>query len=215
MPDVEIKLQPTHEGLPAISRNRPDDEFLMVDSHATDEGVLVLYEVRTKDPASVIRAFDDVTELHSYEVLHTGERVVLIQCSIDDPAPFRAARSSGSLARTPPVLRDGWINVKFTTSNESLSRYVEELEARGVTYHILSVIPSSDSTDDLTDRQREVIAEAVDQGYYETPRRCSLTELAADLGVTKGTTSRILHRAEGTIITEFVSAARVSWTNDE
>ncbi|MFB9804505.1 helix-turn-helix domain-containing protein [Haladaptatus pallidirubidus] len=43
-------------------------------------------------------------------------------------------------------------------------------------------------------------------GYYDTPRECSLTELATSLDVTKGSLSRVLHRAEGRIIKQFMAS---------
>lgn len=206
MPDVTMKLKPSHEGLAAVSRDHPDDEFLILDSHVTTEGILILYEIRTTNPASVVQSFDGMTDLHSYEILHTGEKIVLVRCQIDEPAPFRAARSSGNLARGPLTVHNGWITVTFTTSNEVLARYKDELESADVSYQIVSKTSSSDPVDLLTERQWEVIVEAVDRGYYETPRECSLTDLATDLRVTKGTMSRVLHRAEGSIIKEFVVA---------
>lgn len=205
MPDVKIQLKPSHRGLAAVSRDHPDDEFLILDSHVTNEGIHILYEVRTTNPVSVVQSFDDMTDFHSYEVLHIGEKMVLVRCLIDEPVPFRAARASGNLARKPLTLRNGWITATFTTSDEGLSRYKSELESAGVSYRIVSKTPSSDPIDILTERQWEVIVEAVDQGYYETPRECSITDLAADLEVTKGTMSRVLHRAEGSIIKEFVA----------
>ncbi|WP_231185036.1 helix-turn-helix domain-containing protein [Haladaptatus sp. DYF46] len=37
----------------------------------------------------------------------------------------------------------------------------------------------------------------MEKGYYDTPRRCSLTELAGELDVSKSTLSVVLHRAKG------------------
>lgn len=206
MPDVEMRIKPSHEEIVAVSRNHPDDEFLILDSHLAEEESLmrVLYEIRTPDPAAIVESFDDMTELHSYEVLHSGEEILLIRCLLDEPAPARAARSSNNLVTSPLILRDGWIFATFTTSDEDISRFKDELDSAGVTYQVVSITPSSDPIDHLTKRQQEVLNEAVNRGYYETPRECSITALATELGVTKGTVSRVLHRAEGTIITEFV-----------
>jgi predicted DNA binding protein len=63
---------------------------------------------------------------------------------------------------------------------------------------------SPDPSSILTDRQHELITEAIERGYYDSPRRCTLTNLANELGVNKATASGILHRAEGKLIKEFV-----------
>lgn len=206
MPDVKLKIKPSHGEIAAVSRDYPEDEFLILDSQLIGKGkrMQVLYEIRTTNADSVVQSFDDVTELHSHEVLHRGEKVVLIRCLIDEPAPSRAARSSNNLLNSPLVLQDGWIFASFTTSDEGLSRFKDGLESAGVTYQVVSITSSSDPVDRLTDRQKEVLTEAVDRGYYKTPRECTITDLATELDVTKGTVSRVLHRAEGTIVTEFV-----------
>ncbi|WP_248910551.1 helix-turn-helix domain-containing protein [Halocatena marina] len=206
MPEVELKLKPSNEDIAAVSRDHPDIEFQLLDSYRIEEGALmsVLFEIQTMNPVSLVESFDELTELHSYEILHTGETVVLIRCLIDEPAPSRAARASNNLVKTPLVLHDGWIFATFTASDENISQFKDELESAGVTYQVISIGSPSDPIDRLTKRQREVLDEAVDRGYYETPRECSITELATGLEVTKGTVSRVLHRAESTIIKNIV-----------
>ncbi len=45
---------------------------------------------------------------------------------------------------------------------------------------------------------------AVEEGYYDTARTCSLTELAGEVGIAKSTCSETLHRAEETVIKQFI-----------
>jgi predicted DNA binding protein len=49
-----------------------------------------------------------------------------------------------------------------------------------------------------------VLLTAVECGYYDTPRECSLTELAGELGVAKSTCSETLHRIEEVVVKRFV-----------
>nr|WP_265472954.1 helix-turn-helix domain-containing protein [Halohasta litchfieldiae] len=56
----------------------------------------------------------------------------------------------------------------------------------------------------LSEKQQELVLEAVDRGYYDTPRDCTLTELADAVGIAKSTCSETLHRAEETIIEHFI-----------
>jgi predicted DNA binding protein len=57
----------------------------------------------------------------------------------------------------------------------------------------------------LTERQQGLVRTAVDAGYYNTPRECTLTELAERLGIAKSTRSGALHRAEGAVIKRFLA----------
>jgi predicted DNA binding protein len=56
----------------------------------------------------------------------------------------------------------------------------------------------------LTDRQRWLLHEAMERGYYDTPRRITLVELADELGIAKSTCSETLHRCEGRVMEQFV-----------
>ncbi len=69
----------------------------------------------------------------------------------------------------------------------------------------MSVTHSYDVSGLLTERQREFISEAVERGYYDSPRGCTLVELAETFGVNQSAASGVLHRAEGRIIKEFIS----------
>lgn len=52
----------------------------------------------------------------------------------------------------------------------------------------------------LTDRQFEAIAAAVETGYYEIPRRGSVTDISQELGCASGTASEHLRKAEQKIM---------------
>ncbi|SDJ94711.1 helix-turn-helix domain-containing protein [Natronorubrum texcoconense] len=58
--------------------------------------------------------------------------------------------------------------------------------------------------DELPDEQREALRAAVDHGYYETPRRIELSDLAERLEIPRSTLSYRLRRAEASLATTFV-----------
>lgn len=61
----------------------------------------------------------------------------------------------------------------------------------------------------LPREQREALLAAVEHGYYETPRRIDLTDLAGSLGVPRSTLSYRLRRAEAALAREFVAGGRL------
>ncbi|WP_247002149.1 helix-turn-helix domain-containing protein [Halosolutus gelatinilyticus] len=209
MPSAQVKFK-FSDGPGALSTERPDDEFRILATLPTRDGIQVVLEVQTFDTAAIIRHFDEASWLPSYDVLHADEQTLLIQYSHQFLPPLhRALLSSGPLLQYPLTLRDGWMFSDITTSHEQLSRLKDAFEAEGIPYEIGSVTQSTDPTDLLTDRQRRFITAAVEHGYYDSPRECTLTELAAALDVSKGGASRILHRAEGRIIKNFLGEPAV------
>lgn len=58
----------------------------------------------------------------------------------------------------------------------------------------------------LTDRQLTPVETAVEKGYYDAPRTCTLTELADSLALAKSAYSELRHRAEGKIVRQFLGS---------
>jgi len=58
---------------------------------------------------------------------------------------------------------------------------------------------SRSPADLLTDRQREVLQAAVEAGYYEVPRRATHRDVAERLGLSVGTVSEHLQKAEARV----------------
>ena len=63
----------------------------------------------------------------------------------------------------------------------------------------------------LSRRQFEALSTAVAMGYYEIPHRIDLRTLAAATGVSLGSVSELLRRAEATILTNYVDSSLMGW----
>jgi predicted DNA binding protein len=207
MPRARLKFHAgaTEDWMAAISIEFPDSEFEILSGRLVDDGLLGIAEIRTSNGEAIVRRFEDALEVRSSEVVHTDKQSVLIQYVIPVPGSYGALRASGNLPRFPATMRDGWLHTELTASQERLARFRNELEAIGISCQVLSVTQSHDSVDLLTDRQRQFVTEAVTRGYYDTPRGCTLSELAETFEVNRSAASGVLRRAEGRIIGEFVS----------
>ncbi len=201
MPHTRLKFK-LPEGAFEFSTDHPDEVFRILAAFPMDDGLFVAFETPTENHQAVLRDFDEAPI--TYEVLHTDEQSVLIQYEMPSiPPPLRAVLASGTLVQFPLTLRDGWITFDLTTSHERLSQLKNEFENARFTYEVVSVTQTTDPMDLLTDRQRRFMIEALQHGYYDSPRKCSLTDLAAVLDVGKSTASRVLHNAEGKVIKKF------------
>lgn len=209
MPRARLKIEPPFEEFARFSAERPDEEYRILSARPTEAGLLSILEAETADPDAVIAYFDGASEVRSYEVLHADPEAVSIQYLIAEPSPHRVARLTGTLAEFPLLVRDGWIHLELTAAHERISEFTSGLAAADVTFEVLSITQSVDVIDLLTDRQWEFVTEAVARGYYDTPRECSVVDLAAALEVSQSTASGILHRAEERIVKEFVGESAV------
>lgn len=109
--------------------------------------------------------------------------------------------------QTPFTVRDGWVEWEFVTDNDHVKKLVAGLKESKFPHRIHSL--SKESTSRLlTVRQREVFDMAVSEGYYENPRRITLTALAEKLGISKSTLCEMIHLIEKNIIDEFAESVR-------
>lgn len=70
--------------------------------------------------------------------------------------------------------------------------------------------------DVVTRRQEEALAVATASGYYDTPHRVSMREIARQLGISVSATSALLRRAEAAVIKAHMDAvARHRWADME
>ncbi len=105
--------------------------------------------------------------------------------------PFLARH--GIPRRHPYPIRAGVATWELVAPEPKIRSLLRSLEREGVRFRVESIHRGSTARGPhpppLTARQREILRRAVAEGYFEVPRRVSLTRLAAKLGVAASTLS--------------------------
>jgi predicted DNA binding protein len=207
MPRIQLRLNgaPIDDWLADTSTEFPNAKFRILSALPQDSQIFDIIEVTTDEEDAIVRHFEDDPEVRAFELIYADEGTVLIQFMIPVSETYDALVSSGIIPQQPVLLRDGWYSTEITASQERLAVYSDTLVSADVPYQIVSLSQSHDSHDLLTDRQWEFIVKAVDRGFYASPRECTLTELAEAFDVNVSAISRLRHRAESRIITNFVA----------
>ncbi len=96
---------------------------------------------------------------------------------------------------------------------ESLSSAMEAIERHDVVVDVRRMVEAGrnadlEATAALTEPQREAIAEAYQQGYYDVPREISLEELARELNISHQALSERLRRANRVLAGEQLNQPR-------
>ena len=120
---------------------------------------------------------------------------------------LRPLIESEVIPNTPFEIRDGWVDWIFDTDNSHMKNLIKKMKESGLQHKIHSVSKNG-GTRLLTIRQREIFDLAIEEGYYETPRRITLTNLATKAGISKSTICEITHVIERKIIEEFSESIR-------
>jgi len=140
-------------------------------------------------------------------VLRANENGALIQFDTTEPLVLLSAQEAGLPIEPPVWIEDGEATLEVTAPHDRLSALGEAFEEVGLRYTVEHISEEVDPETLLTDRQRRVLKAAVDRGYYDTPRECTLTDLAGELDVAKSTLSEVLHRAEGRVLKRAVTSS--------
>ena len=119
---------------------------------------------------------------------------------------LKPLREVGVIPHTPFEVRDGWVDWTLECTRGKIRDLIQKFKEENIPHRLVST--RSVSSRLLTERQSEVFEVAVREGYYDMPRRITLTEMAGLLGIAKSTLSSQLQRMESTIVHTFADEIR-------
>ncbi|WP_135536907.1 helix-turn-helix domain-containing protein [Halostella pelagica] len=209
MPYTELGITiPDSIWIGEVSRANPDTGFRVLAATANTATRVARIEILGDDPTTIceaIRGYDSVIDLTVFEADADSRR---IQVETTVPLLMTSLQSSGVPLDMPFEVRDGEMTLEATIPQQNLSELGETLDDFGIAYTVERIQQEVESDSLLTDRQLWLLDEAIDRGYYDTPRRTSLVALADDLDIAKSTCSEILHRAEERVLKEYMTDVR-------
>lgn len=187
-----------------LSRQFPEVQFRVLAATANDaKGFARLELVGDEAPAvcEEMQSYETVTDLTVFEDEPDRLRV---QVETTVPVLLNAIQAAGIPLDLPVEIQAGELELETTVPQEKLSTLGDALDQFGISYTVDCIQQDTDSDALLTERQEWLLHEAIDRGYYDTPRRITLVELADEVGIAKSTCSEILHRVEGQVLKRFL-----------
>jgi len=205
MPRATLSLQiPEQVWVSTLSKQHPGAEFTVLAAMPADDTGVGLVEVSADDVEPIVTAIDGHESVTSVTVLEAQPERALVQFETTEPLLIRSMSEAGIPLELPITIEDGEVTVELAAPREKLSELGTLLDSFGIQFDLLSITQSIDTQSLLTDDQYDLLEQAVERGYYDTPRTCTLTDLAEAVGLAKSTTSEKLHRAEGKVLKRFV-----------
>ncbi|MFP4625858.1 MAG: helix-turn-helix domain-containing protein [Natronomonas sp.] len=190
-----------------VSRAYPEATFRVLSAFPSTEGEiqkgLGLVAIEADDLDSLLAEISAHETIIECSVLQESTNRATIQIQTSTPMILLAAKRSGIPVEMPVEIRDGTARVDVSSPHERLSTLGDELKQLELDFELEYVQDRLQLEQLLTSRQHELLEAALESGYYDTPRTCTLTELADRVGLAKSTCSEILHRTEEIIIKEF------------
>ena len=175
--------------------------YCWVDAGTVDEREAFERAVRSDDRIAAFARLGTAPERFLYRIewstaVSNGDGGFLAALRNHDVLVERAVSTAGSAA---------WTFRLRTLDREALGRFQRTCEDHGVAFTVRRITHGPAETTDrygLTDKQREALVLAFDEGYFEVPREVSLTDLADHVGISRQAYTRRLQRALRSYLTE-------------
>jgi len=204
MPRAQLTVTvPESVWIGRLSRAYPEATFEILTVFPREAGGVALAEITAPDVASVLRELDRSEAVTSTEALQRDDDTVLVQFETSNPVLLLPVRNAGTPLELPFTVVDGSVDWEVTAPRDRLSELADQLREFGIEFDVASVRQEVETKQLLTPKQRDLLTTAVEEGYYDTPRDCTLTELAEVSGIAKSTCSETLHRAEEKVVKQF------------
>jgi predicted DNA binding protein len=205
MPQARLRVElPDGPWIADVSREFPDAVFEVLTALPEEGRGLGLLRFRSDAVEAVLEAIEAHETIEELSVIQQTEQAATIQIVTTRPMILLAAKRSGIPIEMPVEIQEGTATVDVSAAHDRLSELGEQFSSMGIDFEIEYIQQRLHPDQLLTDRQRELLKLAVSEGYYDTPRRCTLTDLAEEIGLAKSTCSETLHRAEEVVMKTFV-----------
>ena len=185
--------------------NRNETPVLTV--HAKVENSEVKDALKESDVVESYSVVDRQDSLRRYRVLPTADHWEKFKRGLGGEAGFEALSETSSIVERIRVTADGWVQKRRFADRDEFSGYCEFWRDAGGSVSVRRVT-DTEATDNaskmLTDSQRTALRKAHEMGYFEVPRRVSLSEVADELGVSATSASERLRRGNERLVEAFL-----------
>ncbi|MFB6118071.1 helix-turn-helix domain-containing protein [Halosegnis sp.] len=191
-----------------VSTQFPDAEFELMAVEPGELSCFQLVRVTASEPEPPVKYMREAAGFRSFSLVQSADATAVVRFRAETPLALFVLGRADIPFEPPFGCQDGAGSLQVTAPDPALSELTDYFEQYGVGFEVESLTQEIDLESTLTPRQRELVLTAVEMGYYDTPRDCTLTELAEAVEVAKSTASETLHRAEGAVMERFAGAAR-------
>ena len=189
-----------------FTRAYPDLDLELVDRLDVGRG-LVLFEVRlaSEEKTNWGEELRRLPSVKDAELLDATGHSETYRVLLTDRTFLPLVKTLRLIRHFPIPIKNGVATWTVVGPESKVRNLLVALETSHVAYELSSVRwgPLQRLSSSLTPRQQEILRRAVSEGYFDVPRRISLTELAPRIGVATSTLSVTLAVIEKKIVESF------------
>jgi hypothetical protein len=126
-------------------------------------------------------------------VLHKSSNYLLINVKMKNPWFLQRIIEADLILHYPIRISNGCLNVELIAERDKIDQLFTQFDENNIEYTLIHIGQYS-ITPVLTPKQEKVLIKLVDDGYYEIPRRYSLSTIAKKLQVSPTSLSEMIRR---------------------
>ncbi len=194
---VQIRLEiviPQDKWLFKFNEKYPELNFYILSKFLIEKNAgITLFQIRGLSVKQFISDFKEQLTKNSSQILFEGNDLIIMNIRVVDPWILNTLIKTELLIIYPILVKEGKIRIEAITNRSKVDDFLTELEKKGIKAAIGRIGYAIKPTL-LTQRQNEILNVAYKNGYFDIPRKISLTEFANYLNISKSALSETLRR---------------------
>lgn len=161
------------------------NSITILDIRQDDKGFKILVEYKGKENKDYLSSFTKVSKNGYLGTLQVNSKIISIL------SKYTILQGN--------VMPDSIIWTVVVDGYDGLKRMLKDFVSSRIDVKVLKVVKAK-SNDVITSRQEQIIKIALEAGFFDFPRKISLSQLAEKLNISSSTLAEIIRRAEKNII---------------
>jgi len=184
----------------ALSKKYPDTTFEVLSILPTEQMIgNALFKISGSNLEQILKEIKTHPSSIELYLISDAPNSKIVNVKTNDPWLLISLIKSEVILKMPVIIKNGVAKWEILAPHEKITRFNQLLKEKGIRFELKSLGKYKEETK-FTERQSEVLDLAVKLGYYEIPRKITLTELAERLNLAKSTLSGILRRIDKKLI---------------
>lgn len=190
---------PTEIWISEVSRTFPDYFFEFksvmmtnIEEMATNN----LFSIKGLYPEKCLQIMKSFSDINLITILEEKPQNMMLMVQSKNHFILHAMQKYHIVPQFPITIQNGVATIQMIGCRSHIDEFIDELQQKHmrVEMHQMGAYEHKSSLNELTPRQLEIYQKAKKAGYYETPRKITLTELAKQENLSKSTLSILLQK---------------------
>ncbi|MFX1297983.1 MAG: helix-turn-helix domain-containing protein [Promethearchaeota archaeon] len=193
-------LMPEQLWIASLSKKYPEVTFEILSILPTEELVgNALIKISGSNLVQILKEIREHPSSLEVYLISDSVKTKIINVKTNDPWLLISLIKSEIILKMPVIVQNGIAQWEVLAPHEKINKFTILLEEKKIKFELKSIGKHKEETI-FTLRQSEVLDQALKLGYYEIPRKITLTELASTLNIAKSTLSGILRRIDKKLV---------------